>query len=1043
MGFGKERRGFTDGGKGRAKIMHAKLVRTKTGRRKVEFVQVQSSPSPTKSTHGSPSPKRRRTMDDSDDESSRGVFVRFEDNDLSETMNRTKDSNDYMLEWKPKERLYLEEVIRREAPPEQLLCDSCGSAESPTWWRCRDCTGRSLSCLTCIKGLHLRLPLHRVEVLMDCYFSPAWLWHCGVYVSLCANGVCQPQETVEIDTTSEEEEEKGDEDWLDNDDCTFGAKPRGRTLRGMKIVTVIHSNGVHHLPFLFCSCLDAPDAEIQMLRNDFYPSTPKAIRTVFSFSMLDEYLLETLECYTSTHHYYSKIRRLTNEPFPDTVPDRTRELRRVGRQWRRLKELKRNGYGHCSETPGKGDLALCCAACPQPGVNLEADWEQDKDQWKFTRSFVADGNFTCIHRKQKRGELDVYLKNGEGYMVETTEYGRHLATAKETAEPPTCHEHRAIADKSKVRKGLDATGIGAIACMRHGAFVPSSIVDFQKGERHINMDYALSEALKHSNMDKIQRVIFVYDINCQYSKKALERLRSGDYLELNESLNFIFGIGLFHVHGHQEACLPRYSLTFIRGAGVAAGEILESLWAVINEVARSTSTMTLAHRLEVLDAVIGDSNWKKMLKLVSAICKNWKNALRQYARAKEDFDLLNETAAPAQRVKWQQQLDQAQERRTTDVSAMDILSAKISRPPSLAKVRTNLMEAEKRLGTDVGTTSWLAFGLKIQESQIYLKSHIRNLPKEKTDPQLLELSRRRESLYNDLNSLYETAATLFPDADLVTLKFDAPPRERVDLDDDEDSDEEDNPFSLSQNEMEDVKIPLPSSFSEHNMPITLARARSKELELRIAQADDILEAIRTDIGHKSFLYRSNVRLAEGKKQKTRGYAAVNAVNQSLRDSIRVYNQARWAIRRLGADDSTIRRYRVLKPEDTRAVTTIYQPNMRGERNRPLSWIWNLDVSGDSARSEYLEELYRVNWLRAQSRVERWKEEYVLLSSEMRWVLNFFDFKRRKCLEWVDLRGDSPGHIAYAHRQAQMWKLLYMQAEKALEKARKTSSTVHV
>ena len=77
----------------------------------------------------------------------------------------------------------------------------------------------------------------------------------------------------------------------------------------------------------------------------------------------------------------------------------------------------------------------------------------------------------------------------------------------------------------------------------------------------------------------------------------------------------VHGIGLFHVHGHQDACNARYSLTYIKGAGIASGEILESLWAVVNEVARATSTMTLAHRVEILDAIFEDSNWKKMLKL--------------------------------------------------------------------------------------------------------------------------------------------------------------------------------------------------------------------------------------------------------------------------------------------------------------------------------------------------------------------------------------------------------------------------------------------
>jgi hypothetical protein len=54
---------------------------------------------------------------------------------------------------------------------------------------------------------------------------------------------------------------------------------------------------------------------------------------------------------------------------------------RVSRQWRVLLVKKRFGFGHDRDrTPGPGDLALFCPACPQPGVNLSDNWEEDPDQ---------------------------------------------------------------------------------------------------------------------------------------------------------------------------------------------------------------------------------------------------------------------------------------------------------------------------------------------------------------------------------------------------------------------------------------------------------------------------------------------------------------------------------------------------------------------------------------------------------------------------------------------------------------------------------------
>ena len=47
----------------------------------------------------------------------------------------------------------------------------------------------------------------------------------------------------------------------------------------------------------------------------------------------------------------------------------------------------------------------------------------------------------------------------------------------------TCSDHKAVNRVNTTQKHLQATGIGATACARHGCFFPQSVVDFQKGER--------------------------------------------------------------------------------------------------------------------------------------------------------------------------------------------------------------------------------------------------------------------------------------------------------------------------------------------------------------------------------------------------------------------------------------------------------------------------------------------------------------------------------------------------------------------------------
>ncbi|KAG1787038.1 hypothetical protein EV424DRAFT_1285408, partial [Suillus variegatus] len=53
-----------------------------------------------------------------------------------------------------------------------------------------------------------------------------------------------------------------------------------------------------------------------------------------------------LESGTSAMNYYSKLRRMTTTMFLHLVLDQYRELMRVVRQWRKLKLLKWNGFGH-------------------------------------------------------------------------------------------------------------------------------------------------------------------------------------------------------------------------------------------------------------------------------------------------------------------------------------------------------------------------------------------------------------------------------------------------------------------------------------------------------------------------------------------------------------------------------------------------------------------------------------------------------------------------------------------------------------------------
>lgn len=197
-------------------------------------------------------------------------------------------------------------------------------------------------------------------------------------------------------------------------------------------------------------------------------------------------------------------------------------------------------------------------------------------------------------------------------------------------QKPTCHNHKA-GKTLPLSSARDITGIGSTACARHGCFCPHSTVDLQKGERcsallielskapglsdlrQSNMDYSFCQAIKHTGGDEIERAIKIYDIECQHSVHFKERVSKSPGLHLPPALHIVSAIGLFHLHGHVATCFPRYSLSFIVGAGLIAGEIMETLWPSLNKLSSGTRTMTVAHRQEVLDDHMADSNFKKMV----------------------------------------------------------------------------------------------------------------------------------------------------------------------------------------------------------------------------------------------------------------------------------------------------------------------------------------------------------------------------------------------------------------------------------------------
>jgi Kyakuja-Dileera-Zisupton transposase len=254
-------------------------------------------------------------------------------------------------------------------------------------------------------------------------------------------------------------------------------------------------------------------------------------------------------------------------------------------------------------------------------------------------------------------------------------------------------------------KACDITGIIAIACARHGCYAPNSLVDLFLGEGQKHIDFGLLRAILLTHIDPEQGLLLIYDIACQYIVHFLHRI--GHLLP--EGLQVDAAIGLFHVHAHKDDCFFRYASTFIPGAGIVAGEILESLWSTLNSVSPSARTATLAHRADLLDDHATDSNHKKMLGMVSSLCKNHLKAIEMSELAQEYYDNLTNQAGPIAVALWEAEVTDAEARRFDDRPAMDIYASKLERP---------VVEIPPQLEANGSALDkWMAFALSVENQQ--------------------------------------------------------------------------------------------------------------------------------------------------------------------------------------------------------------------------------------------------------------------------------------------------------------------------------------
>lgn len=243
-----------------------------------------------------------------------------------------QSQNDYMREWLPHLSDFVEDLLRRKTPPNPRICSRCNTGEG--LFRCEDCFNMPAYCASCCKVCHVEHPFHRMQRWDgQCYQRHLqWQAEIELEINLGHHGALCPRygSVPNVDPTigamhppdpEEDERERGDSAHFDDEGWAPNSMrpPTGADVWYNRFLTIVDTSGIHYIRAKCCLCHGAPSLPRQLLQAGLYPISQKDPRTVFTFKVLDDCLLDNLECKTAYNAYYSKLRRKTSKTFPHLV----------------------------------------------------------------------------------------------------------------------------------------------------------------------------------------------------------------------------------------------------------------------------------------------------------------------------------------------------------------------------------------------------------------------------------------------------------------------------------------------------------------------------------------------------------------------------------------------------------------------------------------------------------------------------------------------------------------------------------------------------
>ncbi|KAL0572000.1 hypothetical protein V5O48_009966 [Marasmius crinis-equi] len=369
--------------------------------------------------------------------------------------------------------------------------------------------------------------------------------------------------------------------------------------------TLVDSNGVHGTLISYCACTGI-SKPAQLMRSRIFPGSSKEPETGFTFTVLKEYDIHSLQSKTAAYDFFISLRRLTdnvhthlvNKPTTGPVP---------------------GVYG------GGEGLAL-------PEGSSTCGWKDFPAHMRhlLTVYTTLNGNMRAIQFLKNNDPLDFTLYSGTSFYPEKWAYDAFLKEARKhkADEPiPDCN-HVKVIQRQQQQGSEGVVSVKVAGVVNHQCehvFVMAS-TDIPGHENQATVDGAfahgyrmhgyIGETAFDDGYDRLPHKVS-YDAMCILTPNINKRHAILEYLHIPGLAHVVRSaerqVAYAHCRGHVEGCGKIYDPFCHFCNGRFTGETAEMYWPEMNQISGYTSQMNDGHRQDTIIGHHNDSNHKKTI----------------------------------------------------------------------------------------------------------------------------------------------------------------------------------------------------------------------------------------------------------------------------------------------------------------------------------------------------------------------------------------------------------------------------------------------